>query len=52
MLSTLLIINYKVGIVGQQSFTIISSAHQLFWIERRASYFEIQNGLLLEIEVK
>jgi len=32
------------GIVGQQNFAIISSAHGLFWIERIASYFEIQNG--------
>jgi hypothetical protein len=30
--------------VGQQNFAIISSAHGLFWIERIAIYFKIQNG--------
>jgi hypothetical protein len=36
--------NYAVGIVGQQNFSIISSAHGIFWIERIVSYYEIQNG--------
>ncbi len=37
-------LNYAVGIVDQQNFSIISSAHGLFWIERIESYYEIQNG--------
>ena len=35
--------DYALGIVGQQKYTIKSSAHRLFWIERVASYFEIKN---------
>ena len=36
--------NYLVENVSQQNFSIISSAHGLFWIEWIASYLEIQNG--------
>jgi hypothetical protein len=36
--------NYAVGIVGQQNFSIISSAHGLFWIEVIVNYYEIRNG--------
>jgi hypothetical protein len=36
--------NYAVGIVDQQNFSIISSAHGLFWIEIIVNYYEIPNG--------
>jgi hypothetical protein len=35
--------SYAVEIVGQQIFSIISSAHGLFWIVGIADYFEMQN---------
>ncbi len=34
---------YAVGFFDQQNFTIISSAHGLYLIERIFSYFEIKN---------
>jgi hypothetical protein len=37
--------NYAVGIVGQQSFSIISRARGLFWIEVIVNYYEIRNGI-------
>ncbi len=39
---------YLIEIVDQQNFTIIVSAHEQFWIERIAHYFENKKLVVAE----